>query len=161
MVAFLAPIFEELIFRKLIIDRTRRFGELTSILLSSFLFGLVHCNVYQIFYAFALGLILGYVYMRTGNVILTIIMHVLINSSSSILYPLAPELYNYYVYAMSALGIISIIYTLIKRDVKLEPAKFEVQRSELSSIAFFNPGVLIFDAVCIVMMIYAFVSSIA
>ena len=161
MVAFLAPIFEELIFRKLIMDRTRRYGELTSILLSSFLFGLVHSNVYQIFYAFALGLILGYVYMRTGNVILTIIMHVVVNSSSSIIYPLIPDHYIYYVYIMSALGIISIIYTLIKRDVKLEPAKYEVQRSELSSIAFFNPGVLIFSAVSILIMIYNFVASIA
>ena len=161
MVAFLAPTFEELIFRKLIMDRTRRYGELTSILLSSFLFGLIHCNVYQIFYAFALGLILGYVYMRTGNVILTIIMHVIVNSSSSIIYPLIPDHYIYYVYIMSALGIISILYTLIKRDVSLKPAKYEVQRSELSAVAFLNPGVLIFSAVCILIMIYNFVASIA
>ena len=161
MIAVLAPIFEELICRKIIIDRTRRYGEFTSIMLSSFVFGMFHCNIYQIFYAFALGIILGYVYMRTGNVILTIIMHMIINSSSSILYPLAPELYNYYVYTMVALGVISIIYTLIKRDVKIEPAKNEVQRKELSSIAFFNPGVLIFDALCILLMVYNFVMSIS
>ena len=161
MIAFLAPIFEELIFRKFIIDRTRRYGELISILLSSFLFGMLHCNIYQIFYAFALGLILGYVYMRTGNIILTIIIHIILNSSSSIIYPLAPEFYQYYAYTMSALGIISIIYTLIKRDVKLEPAKYEVKRKELSPIAFLNPGVLIFNAVCILLTVFNFVSSIS
>ena len=161
MIAFLAPIFEELICRKFLIDRTRRYGELTSLLFSSFVFGIFHCNIYQIFYAFALGLIFGYVYLRTGNVILTIIMHMIVNSSSAILYPLIPDLYVYYEYVMIALGIASIIYTLIKRDIKLEPVKYEVQRKELSRVAFFNPGSLIFYAVCILLMVYNFVASIS
>ena len=54
MVSFLAPIFEELVFRKFIIDRTRRHGEFTAIMFSSIAFGLFHCNLYQIFYAFAI-----------------------------------------------------------------------------------------------------------
>jgi hypothetical protein len=99
--------------------------------------------------------------MKTGHIILTIIMHILLNSSSAIIYPLAPEFYQYYTYIMAALGIVSIIYTLIKRDVSLNPAKYEVQRKELSPIAFFNPGVLIFCAVCILMTIFNFVSSIS
>ena len=155
MVAFLAPIFEELVFRKLIIDRTRRYGEVLAIVYSSVAFGLFHCNVYQIFYAFAIGLILGYVYVRTGNVILTIIIHMIMNSSSSILYPLVPEIYTYFQYIVIALGIVSIIYTLIKRDIKLETVNADGSSKELSHIAFANAGSILFSVVCILFMIYS------
>lgn len=154
MVAVLAPIFEELVFRKLIIDRTRRYGELTAIMYSSIAFGLFHCNLYQIFYAFAIGVVLGYVYVRTGNVLLTIIIHFIINSTSSVLAPLAPEVYKYFSYGMFALGIVSIIHTLIKRDITFKPARNEVSSKDISSIAFANSGTLFFIAVCVLMMLY-------
>lgn len=154
MVAVLAPIFEELVFRKLIIDRTRRYGEAIAILYSSLAFGIFHCNLYQLFYAFAIGILLGYVYVRTGNVILTIIMHMIMNSSSAILYPLAPAVYEYFEYAMIILGIASIIYTFIKRDVKIEHTQNEVASKELSAIAFLNSGTIIFTLVCTMILIY-------
>ncbi len=154
MVAVLAPVFEELVFRKLIIDRTRRYGEMTAILYSSLAFGLFHCNLYQIFYAFAIGIVLGYVYVRTGNVLLTIIIHLVVNATSSILAPLAPEVYKYFSYTMLALGTASIIYTLIKRDVCFKPAKNEVPSKDAFSIALVNPGSILFTAVCVLLMMY-------
>ena len=153
MVSFLAPIFEELVFRKLIIDRTRRYGEFTAIMFSSLAFGLFHCNLYQLFYAFAIGLVLGYVYVRTGNVILTIIIHLIVNTSSC-LAPIVPTAYDYFANAMIALGILSVIYTLIKRDVKLEPTRDEVPSKELSAIAYRNSGTVLFAVVCIIIMCY-------
>lgn len=154
MVAVLAPIFEELVFRKLIIDRTRRYGEVTAIMFSALAFGLFHCNLYQLFYAFGIGLILGYVYVRSGNVILTIIIHMIINGTSSIFAPLAPTAYTYFVYVMLVLGALSIIYTLIKRDVKFEKGKDEVPSKELSSLAYSNAGSLLFTLVCFIVMMY-------
>ncbi len=154
MVAILAPIFEELVFRKLLIDRTIRYGEFVAILFSSLAFGIFHCNLYQIFYAFAIGLILGYIYVRTGNMILTIIIHMAINGTSSVLYPLAPEAYKYFLYVVLVLGAISIIYTLIKRDIKLEPTENEVSTKELSRIALTNPGSILFALACFIIMIY-------
>lgn len=155
MVAVLAPIFEELVFRKLIIDRTRRYGEGMAIIYSAVAFGMFHCNIYQIFYAFAIGLILGYVYLKSGNVILTIIMHMIINGTSSIFAPLAPTAYTYFVYIMLALGGLSIIYTLIKRDISFESERDEVSSKEISSIAFSNSGTFLFIAVCFVIMMYS------
>lgn len=159
MVSLLAPIFEELVFRKLIIDRTRRYGELTAVMFSAVAFGLFHCNIYQIFYAFALGLILGYVYVKTGNVILTIIMHMIVNSSSAILAPALPIVYTYFIYTMIVLGIVSIIYTLIKRDVRFEKAPNEVPHKMLTGAAFKNAGFLILAVVCIYMMAYSLLAS--
>ena len=75
----IAPLGEELLFRKLLIDRTRRYGDGVSILLSAVFFALFHGNLFQFFYAFALGLILGYLYTRTGKMRWNVGMHALIN----------------------------------------------------------------------------------
>ena len=80
-----APIGEEIVFRKLIIDRTQKYGAFVSIGLSALMFGLMHGNFYQFFYCFALGIILGYIYYTTGNVWLTIAMHAVINFVGGIL----------------------------------------------------------------------------
>ena len=154
MVAVLAPIFEELIFRKIIIDRTRKYGEVVAIVYSALAFGIFHCNLYQIFYAFALGLIFGYVYIKTGNVVLTIIMHMAINGTSSIFYPLAPEAYKVFCIVMCVLGVVSIIYTLIKRDVRIERAENEVSSKELTKVALLNSGSIIFALVCALISAY-------
>lgn len=83
----LAPIVEEWVFRKQIIDRTRRYGEQLSIVLSALMFALFHLNLYQFFYAFGLGLMFGYVYMRTSRLRYSIAMHMIINLNGSVLAP--------------------------------------------------------------------------
>lgn len=75
----LAPILEEFFFRKLIIDRTRRYGELASILVSAAFFGIFHQNFSQFFYAFGIGILLGYVYCRTGSYLTVTLLHVAFN----------------------------------------------------------------------------------
>ena len=77
-----------------------------------------------------------------------------INGTSSVLYPLAPEAYKYFLYVVLVLGAISIIYTLIKRDIKLEPTENEVSTKELSRIALTNPGSILFALACFIIMIY-------
>lgn len=83
--AILAPLFEELIFRKLLIDRTRVYGEKLAVLLSGLLFGLFHGNLNQFFYATLIGFCLAYVYLRTGKVRYTILLHMLINLNGGII----------------------------------------------------------------------------
>ncbi|MCD8148982.1 MAG: CPBP family intramembrane metalloprotease [Clostridiales bacterium] len=75
----LAPILEELVFRKLLIDRVIVFGDRTAILLSGLIFGMIHGNFYQFFYAFGLGCLFAYVYIRTGKVRYTISFHMAVN----------------------------------------------------------------------------------
>lgn len=74
-----APVGEEFVFRKLIIDRTHKYGCFVGALFSGVVFGLMHGNLYQCFYAFALGLLLGYLYYTTGKLYLTIGIHAVIN----------------------------------------------------------------------------------
>ena len=83
----LAPLLEELVFRRQIIDRTRCYGEKTAALLSAVAFGLIHQNLFQFFYAFSLGLVFAYIYLRTGRLRYTVILHSIINFMGSVLAP--------------------------------------------------------------------------
>lgn len=84
-VGLLAPIIEELVFRKMLIDRIRAYGEGTAILISGLTFGLFHGNLFQFFYAFGLGSLFAYIYLRTGRIRYTIFLHAVINSFSVLL----------------------------------------------------------------------------
>lgn len=79
-----APIVEEYIFRKLIIDRTVQYGQATAILLSGLMFALFHGNFNQFVYAFTLGVFWGFIYVKTGRLIYTIALHMTVNFLGSI-----------------------------------------------------------------------------
>jgi len=83
----LAPVMEELLFRKLLIDRAVRYGEKTAVLLSAITFGLFHQNLFQFFYAFGAGLLLAYLYVRSGKLRYPIILHMIINFMGSVVAP--------------------------------------------------------------------------
>ncbi len=83
----LAPLLEELIFRKTLIDRMRGYGERTAVVTSALMFGLFHGNFSQFFYAAALGLVFGYVYVKTGRLRYSVSLHMLINALGSLLAP--------------------------------------------------------------------------
>ena len=83
----LAPLIEELVFRKWIIDRARPFGEFAACLLSGILFGLFHGNFLQGFYATALGFIFAYVYIRTSNLLYPVALHAVVNLFGSVIIP--------------------------------------------------------------------------
>lgn len=81
----ITPVMEEYLFRKLLIDRTVKYGEGMAVVLSAFMFGMFHGNLNQFAYAFTLGLILGFIYVKTGKIIYTTLLHMLINFMGSVL----------------------------------------------------------------------------
>lgn len=83
-VGILAPVFEELIFRKILINHLIGQGEYVCILASGLLFGLAHGNFSQFFYAAGLGMILALIYIRTGKIGYTISIHMIINLATSV-----------------------------------------------------------------------------
>jgi len=84
IISILAPIFEELFFRKLLIDRTIKYGLKLSIFLSALIFALFHGNLSQFFYAFLLGGFFAYVYIKTGKIIYSITLHAFVNFFGSV-----------------------------------------------------------------------------
>ena len=84
VIGILAPVFEELIFRKLIIDRMIKYGQWISILISGLTFGLFHGNFQQGAFASLVGMLFASVYIRTGRIRYTIMLHMAVNLTTSI-----------------------------------------------------------------------------
>ncbi len=75
-----APIFEELIFRGIILDGLlKRYKPLKSILVSAMLFGLVHLNPWQFVTGFIIGIFCGWVYYNTRSLLACILIHAAAN----------------------------------------------------------------------------------
>ena len=88
LLAVCAPLMEEYVFRRSLIDRLRPYGERTALLCPALLFALFHTSVSQVVYAFLLGLVFGYVYLKTGRLRYTAALHILINGFSTLVLPL-------------------------------------------------------------------------
>lgn len=94
-VAVLAPIMEELVFRKALTDRLTPYGDVVAILVPSVLFGLFHGNFYQLFYAVGVGLVFGWIYVYSGNILYSILLHMAVNFTGSVLIPEASRLLEF------------------------------------------------------------------
>lgn len=80
-VSVVAPIIEELIFRGLIFNGFRRnYNGFVAVFMSALLFSLFHLNPWQMPATFVLGLLLGWLMLRTNNILVAILGHSINNS---------------------------------------------------------------------------------
>lgn len=84
MICLFAPIFEEIIFRGIILKGMLNFkvNPTIAILINGFVFGMAHMNPWQFIGAGLLGIIFGIVYYRTKSLFLPILLHFLNNTLS-------------------------------------------------------------------------------
>lgn len=85
--AVVGPVAEELLFREAIVGEMLRRGAAphVAVLTSAVAFSAAHLNLAQGLYALPLGIIFGVIYCRTGNVVLTSLLHILNNSIVAVL----------------------------------------------------------------------------
>ena len=79
----LAPLFEELIFRGLILNTLSKYSKRTAVLVSALAFALMHGNVPQAVSAFGTGLLYAIIAVNSGSIVPTIIIHMLNNLFAS------------------------------------------------------------------------------
>ncbi|MEM7550735.1 MAG: CPBP family intramembrane glutamic endopeptidase [Bacteroidota bacterium] len=83
MVAIAAPVLEELLFRGVILEGfLKRYRPWKAIFWSAFMFGIIHLNPWQFIPAFAIGIIMGWIYYETRSLIPVILIHFANNSLS-------------------------------------------------------------------------------
>ncbi len=111
-VGILSPIVEELMFRGVMLNKLRCYGDKIAIITTSLLFGLFHGNFHQFFYAAAIGALFAYVTLKTGNIIYSIILHVSINILGGVL-PAILLLHDTNIIAVSLFGLAILIMTII------------------------------------------------
>ena len=176
MLAIIAPIVEEFMFRKFLIDRIHVYGGKVAVLTSAAMFALFHGNFSQIFYTFLMGLVWGYVYYKTGKIIYTIIMHMLVNFGGAVVsvYLLnklsgvnvdyndieavvaSPEamsviggllIYELILYGFAIAGLICLIIGFKKRSYSQE--RLELTEENKVATVCFNVGMILFVLACV------------
>lgn len=88
----LAPVVEELLFRGLCFAFAwRATGSVwAAVVLQALAFGAVHGNIVQGCYAFAIGIVLGFVYLKYRNIGICMLLHMCVNGSG-VLVSLVPS----------------------------------------------------------------------
>ena len=171
VMVLLAPALEEWIFRKLLVDRTIRYGEGTAIFLSGLMFGLFHGNLNQFVYTFLVGAFWAFIYVKTGRLRYTIYLHMALNFMGSVgslffldaistleggssamngfhfllgmLIPLAIVIpYLIVVFGLVISGIVLLV-TNWKR-FRLIPAELFIPKEKRFSVIFLNAGMILY-----------------
>jgi len=158
--AIIAPTVEELIFRKLLLDKLRRFGDIPAILLTGIAFGLFHMNLSQFFYATALGIIFAYVAIRTNTVKYSILLHIMINFIGTVIAPLATEEnMAFYIilicWVLIAIALGTVFFILNIRKIRLFRSIHPMVKK---SDYLFNTGSVLYILLCLVIIVFVTVS---
>ena len=84
-VVIISPVFEELLFRKVLLEELLPYGKVTAILISSMLFGLSHANLEQFLYTIFMGIVCANIVLITGKVRYAIYLHMAFNLFGAII----------------------------------------------------------------------------
>jgi membrane protease YdiL (CAAX protease family) len=121
-IAIIPPIVEELLFRGMILQSLRKYGDGFAVVASAVLFALFHGNFVQIVFAFIAGLVMAHVVVRTGSLWTSILIHFINNGISYAMQitqrfagvETANRMNGIIVMSLLVLGVLSLIYLLIK-----------------------------------------------
>ena len=94
-IGLLAPLAEEIVFRgailRSLLNNTQRLPVWGAIAISAVFFALIHFNPAQMPHAFVIGLLLGWMYWRTGSILPGMVYHWANNSVAYVMYNIYPN----------------------------------------------------------------------
>ncbi len=126
VIAVLPALVEEMIFRGYVLRALRPYGDVFAVMISSLLFGLMHGNILQMPFAFIVGLVIGWLYVKTDNIWLAVAVHFCNNAVSVLLeyltFSMTDEKAGYFImriiFLLLVLGFVSLIVLIVRyRDV--------------------------------------------
>ncbi len=152
VMVLVAPVVEELFFRKLLIGRLRGYGQRAAVVVSAVAFGLAHGNLSQVFYAFGLGLVFGYIYTITNRIEYTIALHVGINFLGSVVAPLLLRAGMAYTSIYGMLMLVGVIFGAVhffkhRRSIRFAD-EWWAPPVPWKKPALGNAGMIVFYIVC-------------
>jgi len=156
--SLLAPVSEEILFRGLIQRSLLPYGKRFAIFCSALTFGLFHGNLIQTPYAFAVGLVLGYVaaeYSIGWAMLLHMINNLLIADSLNRLTLGLPEEAAAIIFwaVLLFFGVAAMIILLAKRkEIRLWREQEQINRVYLGCF-FSSAGMIVFTVLMAVMMV--------
>jgi len=146
-VVLLAPIMEELFFRRLLIKKLLAYGEKPAVIVSGLAFGLIHGNLTQFFYAFGLGLAFGYIFVKTGKVIYTVVLHMIINFLGSVIsvWVLNANMIVTGLFGLVVIGLVIagiVLFFINKRRIVMDIGLFAAPKGKRA--VYLNAGMILF-----------------
>lgn len=94
VIGLLAPLSEEIVMRGAILKELLKSEKLSvwaAITISALMFALIHMNPVQMPHAFLIGLLLGWMYWRTGSILPGVAYHWANNSAAFVMYAFYPD----------------------------------------------------------------------
>ena len=134
-IAVFPPLFEEFAFRGVMLSTLRKHGDCFALIVSSVAFALMHTSISSMPFALICGFAMGYVYLRTENLWLSVLIHFINNANATIpgilvLYmpeDLANLISNIVFYALILLGVIAFVILLVRKTL-VTPEEPRVKR---------------------------------
>jgi len=150
----IAPLVEEFIFRKVLLNKLRRFGDKPAIIMTGIAFGLFHMNLSQFFYAAVLGFIFAYITIRTNTIKYSIILHMIINTMSTAVAPFVIKgnvivSLVMIIWQFAAILIGAVFLVLKFKHINLKKTEPIVKPEDY----LVNTGVICYLSICMVMII--------
>ena len=155
--AVVPPLVEEFACRGIILGSLRKFGDGFAVLTSAIMFGLMHGNFDQMPFAFMVGLVLGFIVVKTGALWIAVAVHAANNFISvAFEYLLAGLSQNsqnliYSLYLMTALiaGVIGAVLLTDKDGFKFQKSYTESSLKQKFKWFFTHPAIIIFTVSCV------------
>lgn len=163
--AILPAVFEEMLFRGIALHTYSHLGKMKAILISAFLFALLHMNLQQASYAFILGGVFAFLVQRTGSLFASLLPHFCINAFNwSMMYFAKPEMQEaaelstgatllglglHCIFALPFL--VGLFYLFIKRTTPNEALLPEESHTKAETNRFFTPSII-----CIILLFLLF-----
>lgn len=155
--AVVPPLVEEFACRGLVLGILRKYGDGFAVLVSAILFGLMHGNFDQMPFAFTVGLVLGYIVVKTESLWLAVAVHAANNLVSVVFaYILCGFSQNsqnliYSLYLMAALtaGIIASVAVSDKDSFKFKADDTESSLKQKCKWFFSSAAIIIFIIICL------------
>lgn len=162
--AVVPPLVEEFACRGLILGSLRKYGDGFAVLISSVLFGLMHGNFEQMPFAFMVGLVLGFIVVKTDSLWIAVAVHAANNFISvAFEYLLAGLSQNsqnliYTLYLMAALiaGVVGAVSISESGSFSFNKSNTESSFKQKSKWFFTHPVIIIFAVLCVLESLFYF-----
>lgn len=166
--AIIPPICEEFAMRCCSLQLLRKYGKGFAVFAVSIVFGLLHGNVVQFIFAFTIGLVLGFVTIKTESIVPAVLIHAFSNGISAmnsvLLYTSGEKAGQNAIliaYALwTVLGLGSLLYLLVKGEFKPAP---KPQNDILTNVqkftAFLFPWMIVPFVILIVLTAFTIVGK--
>ena len=158
----LSPIIEEILFRGVMLNKLRTYGDKIAIITTALLFGLFHENFSQFFYAVGLGVVFAYVTLKTGTIKYSIGIHIMINMMGSVIgtqvlnSTIATMIFGIVVWVFVIAGLILFIKDFKK--MSLLPGEVTIEKGYVVSETWLNMGMMINLIISLALMIYVLIA---